>query len=307
MREVPERDEIPADEASQWPLPGSGHTDARWQALIDAARADVVIGRLTEAHADACAITHDLGSTTPRPGQLWGVWAAQPPNPVLHATIHGNHAVLSGRKMWCSGAGICTNALVTADIDDGAALFAVDLSEPGVTVVPDTWHGVGMAGSATSSVDFDDVPATVVAPPGGYVERPGFWHGAIGVAACWLGAAQGVADRLLNAPGDDLLRQAHRGAVDAALYAARCTLARAAAEIDTDPDDLRSARIRARRVRAVVEDAATRTIDRVGRALGAGPLGQDAAHATRVADLTVYLRQSHAEYDLADLGSLVGP
>jgi hypothetical protein len=55
-------------------------------------------------------------------------------------------------------------------------------------------------------------------------------------------------------------------------------------------------------VRAVVEQAATATIDRVGRALGAGPLCSDAAHAQHVADLTVYLQQSHAERDLADLG-----
>ena len=44
---------------------------------------------------------------------------------------------------------------------------------------------------------------------------------------------------------------------------------------------------------------------RVGRALGAGPLGHDEAHSRRVADLTVYLRQHHAERDLAQLGELV--
>jgi hypothetical protein len=43
---------------------------------------------------------------------------------------------------------------------------------------------------------------------------------------------------------------------------------------------------------------------RVGRALGAGPLGHDQAHGRRVADLTVYLRQHHAERDLAELGAL---
>jgi len=43
---------------------------------------------------------------------------------------------------------------------------------------------------------------------------------------------------------------------------------------------------------------------RVGRALGAGPLCHDEAHARRVADLTVYLRQHHAERNLAELGAL---
>jgi len=44
---------------------------------------------------------------------------------------------------------------------------------------------------------------------------------------------------------------------------------------------------------------------RAGRALGAGPLSHDEAHSRRVADLTVYLRQHHAERNLAELGALV--
>jgi hypothetical protein len=52
-----------------------------------------------------------------------------------------------------------------------------------------------------------------------------------------------------------------------------------------------------------VEHAVTTTLDRVGRALGPGPLAHDAEHAQRVADLTVYVRQSHAERDLAALGA----
>ncbi|MDQ6648856.1 MAG: acyl-CoA dehydrogenase, partial [Actinomycetota bacterium] len=45
-------------------------------------------------------------------------------------------------------------------------------------------------------------------------------------------------------------------------------------------------------------------LDRVGRALGAGPLCLDPVQAQRAADLPVYLRQSHAERDLAGLGEL---
>jgi hypothetical protein len=96
---------------------------------------------------------------------------------------------------------------------------------------------------------------------------------------------------------------AHLGAVAAALQAAGEALRSAAAGVDADPRDHRQlAKLRALRVRAIVEHAATEVIDRVGRALGAGPLCGDHEHAQRVADLTVYLRQSHAERDLATLG-----
>jgi hypothetical protein len=46
-------------------------------------------------------------------------------------------------------------------------------------------------------------------------------------------------------------------------------------------------------------------MNRVGRALGAGPLCRDEAHSRRVADLTVYIRQHHAERNLAELGAIV--
>jgi hypothetical protein len=58
-------------------------------------------------------------------------------------------------------------------------------------------------------------------------------------------------------------------------------------------------------VRALIERTASEVIDRVGRALGAAPLATDADHARNVADLLVYIRQSHAERDLATLGALV--
>ncbi|MCV7070824.1 acyl-CoA dehydrogenase, partial [Mycobacterium rufum] len=61
-----------------------------------------------------------------------------------------------------------------------------------------------------------------------------------------------------------------------------------------------------RRARAVVETAVAEAVDRTGRALGPAPLCLDAEHAQRVAALTVYVRQSHAERDLQRLGELAG-
>ena len=59
-------------------------------------------------------------------------------------------------------------------------------------------------------------------------------------------------------------------------------------------------------MRAVVEAAVESAVRRTGRALGPGPQARDAAHAQRVADLEIYVRQSHAERDLATLGELAG-
>ena len=61
----------------------------------------------------------------------------------------------------------------------------------------------------------------------------------------------------------------------------------------------------AQRARQIVADAAEEIQHRVGHALGPAPLTGDEDHARRVADLTVYLRQHHAERDLSRQGAQV--
>ena len=286
------------------PLPGSGRTHERWRALVELAAQDLCVARLAEAHLDAQAVLAELDGPAPPPGSLWGVWAARPPGAGLRATRTATGWTLAGTKPWCSGARACTHALVTADSDDGYRLFAVDLAA--AAPVPGTWHAVGMAGSDSLDVDFPGTPAQEVGGPDGYLRRPGFWHGAVAVAACWYGGAVGIGQALRaeahrREPGPHLL--AHLGAVDAALSSVAVALRDAAREVDADPQaDLQQT---AARVRAQAERVATEVLDRVGRATGAAPLCRDPRHALRAADLPVYLRQSHAEADLAVLGRLV--
>jgi len=288
------------------PLPGSGRTWERWAVLADLAGEDVSLARLSEGHVDALAILAELGAGAPPAGSRWGVWAAQPPGPGLSASQAAGGWRLDGIKRYCSGAHACTHALVTAAAPDGNRLFAVTAT--GLAPVAGTWPATGMAASDTLDVEFTDVLGEPVGGPGDYTGRPGFAHGGAGVAACWYGGARGVGQTLLTAAakrdvGPHAL--AHLGAVDVALHTARAALARAAAEIDADPADREHGGWRrALRVRALVEATATEVMARVGRALGAGPLCHDEAHARRVADLTVYLRQHHAEKDLAELGTL---
>jgi alkylation response protein AidB-like acyl-CoA dehydrogenase len=288
------------------PLPGGGRTRERWAGLAELAGEDLSLARLSEGHTDALAILAELGAGPPPDRSRWGVWAAQPPGPGLMATRAGGGWRLDGIKRYCSGARSCTHALVTAAAPDGTRLFAVSARD--LVPVAGTWPATGMAGSDTLDVEFTDIPAEPVGEPGRYTSRPGFAHGGAGVAACWYGGARGVGQALLTAAakrdvGPHAL--AHLGAVDIALHTARDALERAAAEIDADPGDREHGGWRRTlRIRALVEATATEVMLRVGRALGAGPLCHDEAHARRVADLTVYLRQHHAERDLAELGAL---
>jgi hypothetical protein len=294
------------------PPRGGGRTRENFAVLARAGADDLDVARLAEAHLDAATILAELDGPAPAPGSCWGVWAAEPPGAEVRAEPVADAGWrLSGRKPFCSGAaGPCTHALVTARADDGRRLFAVDLAAPGITVSTGEWQATGMRGSAAATVDLDTAPGAAVGAPEVYLERPGFWHGAVAVAAAWFGGAVGVAAPLRRAGRDgrlDAHGHAHLGAVDAALAAARSVLRDAAGVIDGAPHEPAPvARRRALQVRAVVEAAVDSALRRTGRALGPGPLVRDAEHARRVADLEIYVRQSHAERDLATLGELAG-
>jgi alkylation response protein AidB-like acyl-CoA dehydrogenase len=287
------------------PLPGSGRTLERWRALAAVGGHDLGLCKLYEGHTDALAIMAELGAPGVPDASTWGTWAAEPPNVRLSASRKGQVALLEGRKAWCSGAAVVSHALVTCWDEDGEQqLVSVALGQPGITVTGDGWNAVGMAATASVEVIFENAEGQFVGKPGQYVGRPGFWQGGIGIAACWLGAAQSLASVLHHAcqarPEPHAL--AHLGSVDAALHGAACALREAAAEIDQAPSQ--NAELLARRARAVVEECVESVIRHTGRALGAGPYCKNPHFARLVADLPVFVRQSHAERDLAALGQL---
>lgn len=283
------------------PLPGSGRTLERFQRLAAIAGHDLGLCKLFEGHTDALAIFQQLG--LPVPSGTWGMWAAEPPQARVHVSTHDGKTVLNGRKAWCSGAAVLSHGLLTAwDDQERQQLVAVAMDQPGVTITDEGWQAVGMAATGSVHVLFEGAEAQAIGNPGDYLQRPGFWQGGVGIAACWYGAAQSIAERLRQhcAHRDEPHALAHLGAVDSALHAAAEVLRVSARLIDAAPQY--DCELLARRARAVVEQAVEHVIQHVGHALGAGPYCQDRQFARLIADLPVFLRQSHAERDLAALG-----
>jgi alkylation response protein AidB-like acyl-CoA dehydrogenase len=289
---------------SSVPLPGSGATLDRWRILAALGRRDLARARLAEGHLDALAILAELGSPSTRPGETWGVWAAEPTH--LRAERDGCGWRLAGEKRWCSGADALDHALVSAVASDGARLFVVEPCR--LELVPGSWPSIGMEATASMTMRFDVRVGTAatLGGPGEYVSRPGFWHGGAGVAACWFGGALGVAEQLRvgSADSEDDHVVAVLGRIRARLASAAALLERSAQEIDAGPDDVEGARRRALQLRLVVEDAASFVLSESVRALGAATLAFDRGYASRVADLQLYLRQLRREPVAAELGLL---
>lgn len=285
------------------PRSGGGDTLSRWRVLSEVGGADLSLARLFEGHVDAVAILEEVAAASTDASETWGVWAAETRARVQLGTTTGDRAHVSGVKSWCSGAPFLSHALITAwRGDDGPFLVAVPLAQAGVEPRRGAWAAVGMAQSDSWEVQFSDARGVIIGDPGAYLARPGFWHGAIGVAACWLGGAIAlgeIARRHMPDDGDPI-RASHLGTIDAALSQARDVMRAAAAWIDTHPTA--DARLCALRTRWSVEAAADIVLRHAGRLLGASAFCLNPAFARLAADLPVYIRQSHAEHDLALVG-----
>lgn len=301
------------------PRVGEGETATLWEILSGAAYQDVATARVLEPHLDALSIVAQAGtdlSAGSDPWGLrsigvdadstWGVFAAEGAGLRVDARHGASGWTLHGTKPWCSLAAHLSHALVTAYVGEERRLFAVSLRSDGVTAHGGPWVARGLPHVVSAPVDFAGAAAVPVGEAGWYLRRPGFAWGGMSVAACWWGGALGVIDALAAAAASERADQValvHLGRADASLWAARAVLEEAAGLVDAgDGIDMR---LLAQRVRDIVVEAATRTLAEADAALGPLPLVADERHASRVADLHLYLRQHHGLRDSARLGRLV--
>ncbi len=298
------------------PLPGSGATLKRWQALAQVAQHSLSLAKLYEGHTDALAILAELAKLGSAPiasaGDSWGVWAAEAAHARVKITpVAGDEVVLDGKKCWCSGAQTLSHGLLTAWYADeqGPQLVRVVMDQSGVEISVTEWRAVGMAGSASVDVTFTQARAYRVGDMGDYLSRPGFWQGGAGVAACWYGGAVAIASVLRQTLSDAVPAQrgpfklAALGKIDVALCGTAALLHHAAQWIDDNPSE--DASVVALRCRLAAEACAVTVLDEAGRALGATAFCRNGRFARAAADLPVFIRQSHAERDFAALAERI--
>ncbi|MDI3194035.1 hypothetical protein QK290_05620 [Pseudarthrobacter sp. AL07] len=345
--DVPALLSLARDAGGNWPQPGGGHTAHLWELLASVSAVDVAAGRVFEPHVDAQAIlaqaeNYRAGHDPADRAGAWGVFAAEGPGLRLEAKTGDAGILLSGSKPWCSLAPLLDRAVITAHTETGGrAAFAVDLRDPGVTCGEPVWVARGLREIPSGTVHFSHVPAQRLGSDGWYFSRPGFAWGGMGVAACWLGGAVGVARDYKAALAaaarsgrePDQIALAALGETDRILTAALQYLARTATAIDDGglstgedtwaaedgsqqtvdghPDAVegkpaadRSVWSDALRVRGTVAAAVERVLSLVSQNRGPAPLAFDEPYAKRMADLALYVRQHHAMRDDAQLGKL---
>jgi alkylation response protein AidB-like acyl-CoA dehydrogenase len=290
---------------SHLPLPGAGSTPQRHHMLSLWGATDLSFARIAEAHTDAVAILAEC-EHIPRNGALYGVWASDaPPSRVTCERLDNGEWRIEGIKQFCSGAAFVDAALVTAHHGNDILLFDLPIKNSPVRLEPSTWASPAFADTATTAVRFDGllVPDhNRLGESGWYLDRPGFWHGAVGPAACWAGGAQFLIDAASSLNRCDPHTRAHIGALEASAWGLRAVLEQAGREIDADPQDTAgTARTRGLKVRHLIERTCAEVLDRFARATGPHLMAYDAHVVRQHQALALYIRQCHGERDLAGI------
>ena len=286
------------------PLPGKGETSRRFELLRALSARNPSVGRLVEAHCDAQAIFNDANVAIPA-NLAMAVWASSSISKVS-GTLKGGGLLLNGTQQFCGGAGVVDGALMTVACDDGEQLVFVRLNRQGVSVDLSTWKTKAFSQASVGTVHLNNVdidPEDLIGIPHFYSARPGFWWGAVGVAACWAGIADGLMDRQrLRSSRCDEIANVSLGLQTAVSWGMNASLHFAGRMIDERSGD--SGRVLALSARHQVATAAALILMTLEKESGPAPLAFDPDWVQAVTELRMALGQHHGDRDLRELGNL---
>ncbi len=292
------------------------------EALLAVGRTDVPLARLVEGHADAVRILDQAGRV-PIGDAAYGVWASRSRRSGVAATPDGTGWRLDGILRFASGAGVLDRALVPVWLDDEHHLL-LDLDVRTLPVDDNAWVTSAMEVSRSHTLRLDAVSASgdaVIGPVDFYLDRPGFFPGGVGVAACWAGGAARIADLLLDRSPSSWPEhvRARMGEIRVQLASAAAVVrstARTLDELWVDPAgaDARSNdhpgaagprpawQAISTEARAATAHAVTIVLEQARRVGGAAGFAHDEAFSRAHHDLDLYVLQQNADGDRAFLG-----
>ena len=285
------------------------------QLLMLLGEASLPVARLYEAHVNALQLTcrygrESLASRAARDaadGHLFALWVTDPPQGGL---VLRPDFVLQGGKAFCSGAGVATRALVTAQTATGAQMLVVPVP-PDTRTLPSKIKLGGMRAATTGSVDFHDVrvlPEELLGAEGDYLREPVFSAGAWRSAAAALGGLAALVklhrDEILHRRrAGDPHQQARFGQLMIAYETARLWMRDAAqrACLEDDTDEAVVAYINLSRL--AVESACLDAMRLTQRSLGLAAFMSGHKAELLCRDLATYLRQPAPDETLTKAAS----
>ena len=280
---------------------GLGTEPAGWRAACDLLRAMgetwLPLGRVFEGHVNALRLIMLYGTAAQlrqaaadaQAGHLFAIWSAETPaDPVCL-----RDGVLAGRKIFASGAGAVTRALVTAQTEgEQLALVAIPKGPQRIGPKPDL-HG--MRGAGTAQLDLTGLaPQALIGRPGDYMRQPEISLGAWRTLAVLSGGLAALVDALRA----ELVQRRRAAAPQQRARLAACLIAqesarlwveRAAMLAETQGDEAAANYVKL--ARAAVDAACSSAIQLAQRSAGLAAFARPHPIERLCRDLSTYLRQ----------------
>jgi len=311
-----------------------------WAMTTEIAKADMATARCWEGHNNALMLIDNLGNSSQKErwfsgvmnkGDIWSVWSGEPllktPNQKVtlgtNVTKTDKGYILNGSKVFCSSApgASWANLLVnTAGIGgarhangspESLIMLACELSDPSVSFDDSWWKPIGMRGSVSYLVRFDNtfIPfENQIGSPGEFLSNDWQTRWIPQYAATFLGGAEAAYEYTLShiksqKRENDPFIQHRIAKMVINIKSAHMWLDHVAKL--WDKGNVNEAKSSGNMVRYQVEQLATDTINHAVHACGARGLIQPSSLERIVRDLTLYTRHDNDDQLLATIGKSI--
>lgn len=317
--------------------PYQGNVMTLWLMTKEFAKVDLSLARCWEGHCNSMVLIEGMGNEEQKQrwfsgvvdrGETWVAWSGEPQARASSeklgfgtiTTRAERGYLVNGNKAFATSAGGARWAiLLVSTAGPGGArhsnsnpesllLLACDLSDPSVKVDSSWWDPIGMRGTASHVVKFDQtfIPdENVIGSPGQYLAEG--WQTCFipHYAATFLGAAEGAYEFSLNYIRSqnkmaDPYVQHHIGQSAINVETGYLWLHHVAQMWETGRHD--EAQLAGSRARHIMEHLAEDTVKRSIRACGARSLNRPSLLERIYRDLSIYVRHDNDDHLLATIG-----
>jgi alkylation response protein AidB-like acyl-CoA dehydrogenase len=280
---------------------------------------DLSIARLFEGHVNAIFLVSRYGTAAQlraladavADGAMSAVWGADDAGG-LKITGDAYPAVLEGRKILASGAGLVTWPLVTAK-GAGRQLMCLLTLAADHPVDLSRWQAQGMRSTATGTVDLSGIivtPENIVGAAGDFMRQPLFSGGAWRFCAAHLGAVERLVDLfrdhlVARDRAQDPYQLQRVAQCVASARTARFWVEEAARRFSAPEEEIDLTVAFANLTRTVVERAALDVMETVQRGVGLVSFIRPHPIERITRDLATYLRQPVPDRAMSDAARAV--
>jgi alkylation response protein AidB-like acyl-CoA dehydrogenase len=311
-----------------------------WAITTEIAKADMSTARCWEGHNNALMLLDNLGSYIQKEkwfsgvvnkGEIWTVWSGEPllkipgQDQKIGTTVTKTDEgyILNGSKVFCSSAAGATwaNLLINLKGTGGArhingdaesvVMLACNISDPSITFDDSWWKPIGMRGSVSYKVNFDNtfIPfENQIGEPGQFLLEDWQTRWIPQYAATFLGGAEAAYDYTLShiekqQRQNDPFIQHRIGKMAINIQSTRMWLDHAAKL--WDQNKINEAQLAGNMVRYQAEQLTTQILEHAIHACGARSLIQPSPLERVLRDLTLYTRHDNDDQLLATIGRSV--